>query len=272
LCIKYTMQIVFSNNQKIDLILEPTPLASVYQSIYKHLSNVPIPFRDWDNPFYSSNLNLQQLIDKLIDYASKVHVEIDQERCLAQDQNYFNDIHKIYEENYKGDPAWLDFHEHIHLCENRLMQTLKILHIDYREKSGLLEKPFDFDWLKNSTTKIQAGDVFVNWSELGKTPYQYWNNNEPNDTIRMRELVKPWLKLRPKIMVALEDIDTLKDVRVQEFESWWSQYSEELCQYWNISSWTTNNIFSVSVFGRVPNFETITTQLKNNQKPVKVLL
>jgi len=158
------------------------------------------------------------------------------------------------------------------MCEKTRTEQANVLSIDYREKSGMLEKPFNFDWLKNSTTKIQAGDVFVHWSELGKTPYQYWTNNEPNDTIRMRELIKPWLKLRPKIMVALEDIDTLKNVRVQEFESWWSQYSEELCQYWNIPSWTTNNIFSVSIFGRVPKFETIITQLKNNQKPVKVLL
>jgi hypothetical protein len=266
------MQIVFSNGKTVDLILNQTPMADVYQNIYKHLGNAPIPFRDWDNPFYFSNMTHQELVEKLILYASKVHVPIDRECCLTQDQNYLNDMHKIYEKNYNGDPSWLDFHEHIHLCETKHVQTLKILRIDYREKSGMLEKPFDYKWLKNATTKIKAGDVFVNWAELGKTPYSYWKNNEPNDTIRMRELIKPWIKLRPNIMVALEDIDTLKNVEVEKFESWWAQHSQPLCQYWNIPAWSTTDIFSATVFGQVPNFETITTQLKNNHKPVKVLL
>ena len=264
------MQIVFSSGKTVDLILEPTPLSSVYQKIYKHLEHVAVPFQDWDNPFYLGRLSLSELVEKLIACATQVNVQIDRERCLAQDQNYFNFIHTIYEKNYNGDPAWLNFHEHIHLCEQR-PEPSKILQIDYREKSGLLEKPFDRDWLKNATTKIQAGDVFVDWSELGKTPYIYWKNNEPNDIVRMRELIKPWLKLRPKIIVALEDIDTLENIMVAKFESWWAQYSQTLCQHWNIPSWTTNDIFSVSVFGRVPNFQEITTQLKNNQAPVKVL-
>ena len=266
------MQIVFSNGKTVDLILKPTPLASVYQNIYKHLKNVPIPFRDWDNPFYRSNLDYQELVEKLVIYASEIHVQIDREKCLAQDQNYFNYIHKIYEKNYDGNPAWLDFHEHIHLCEKRYTPTSKILHIDYREKSGILEKTINPDWLKNPTTKIRAGDVFVNWAELGKTPYGYWHNNEPNDITRMCELIKPWQKLRPKIIVALEDIDTLQNIKVAEFESWWAQYSQVLCQHWNIPSWNTDDIFSVSIFGQVPNFQEIITQLKNNHKPVKILL
>ena len=266
------MQIVFSNNETVDLLLNQTPLASVYQKIYKHLGHVPVPYRAWDSPFYGSNITHQALVEKLILYASKVHVQIDQERCLVQDQNYFNAIHKIYEKNYNGDPAWLDFHEHIHLCEKEYEQRLKILHIDYREKSGVLEKPFDSNWLENATTKIKAGDVFVRWAELGKTPYSYWNNNEPNDMTRMRELIKPWLKLRPKILVALEDIDTLKNIKVVEFESWWAHHSEALCQYWKVPSWTTNNIFSVSVFGQVPNFKSIIAHLKNNQTPIKISL
>jgi hypothetical protein len=265
------MQIVFSDNTVVELVLNATPIASVYQQIYKHLQHIIIPFRDWDNPFYSDNLSHHDMVEKLIMYANKVDVQIDQARCLDRDQTYFNSIHKIYEKNYNGDPAWLNFHEHIHLCEQRLAST-KSLHIDYREKSGMLERPMNSEWRKNTTTKIKAGDVYVDWAELGKTPYGYWNNNEPNDMARMCELIKPWARLRPKITVALEDIDKLKHVKVVEFEPWWAQHSKALCQYWNIPSWTVHDIFSVTVFGQVPNFEEITTQLKNNQKPVKVLL
>jgi hypothetical protein len=266
------MQIVFSNGDTVDLILNQTPLVSIYQKTYKHLQHINIPFRDWDNPFYFSNITHQELVEKLILYASKVHVPIDRERCLTQDQNYFNFIHKIFEENYDGNPDWLNFHEHLHMCETTHVQSLKILRIDYREKFGIFQTPFDNRFLKSATTKIKAGDVFVQWSELGKTPYGYWNTNEPNDLDQMRNLIKPWATFIPKIEVAIDDYDTMENKKISEFEPWWKQYSKELCKHWNIPSWNTNDIFSVLVFGRVQNFEEMLTKLQNNQTPIKVAM
>jgi len=263
------VQIVFSDNTTVDLILEPTPLAAVYQKIYKHLGHVAVPFRAWDHPFYCNTLT--ELVEQLILYASKVSVTVCRESCVNQDRDYFNTIHKIYEKNYNGDPAWLNFHEHIHMCERWPVQE-PILNIDYREKSGMLERPFDIAWLENATTKIKAGDVFVEWAELGKTPYYYWKNNEPASITRMCELAKPWLTLRPKIIVALADIDTMHNVDVLEFESWWKQHSEEWCRHWNISSWSTVDMFSVLRLGHAPEFANIIEQLKNNNTPTKILL
>lgn len=263
------MQIVFSDNTTVDLILEPTPLAAVYQKIYKHLSHVPVPFRRWDYPFYCNTL--EELVDQLILYADKVSVTVCRQSCITQDQDYFNGIHKIYENNYNGDPAWLNFHEHIHMCECWPTQKLKLV-IDYREKAGMLERPFDAAWLKNATTKIKAGDVYVEWAELGKTPYGYWKDRESDDMARMCELAKPWLTLRPKIVVALEDIDTLTNIDVRAFESWWKPRSKEWCQHWNLLSWSIVDIRSVVRLGRVPEFENIIEQLKNNITPTKILL
>lgn len=262
------MQIVFSNNTIVDLILESTPLTTIYQRIYKHLGHVPVPFRTWDSPFYHSSL--EQLVEQLILSGSKVSVTVCGQSCRNQDQDYFNTIHGIYEKNYNGDPAWLDFHEHIHMCERWPEQRLKLT-IDYREKAGMLQQPFEKKWLENSITKIKAGDMFVEWSELGKTPYGYWHNREPDNMTRMCELAKPWLVLRPKIVVALEDIDTLHNVDVPKFESWWQQHSGEWCQHWNISSWSTLDMFSVVRLGRVPEFELVAEQLKNKHWPTKIL-
>jgi hypothetical protein len=267
------MKILFSDNDTVDLTLSSTPLVSVYQKIYKHLCHVPIPFRKWDNPYYISSMPYQELVEKLIFYGNKVSVQIDQSACIARDQNYFNTIHKIYEKNYNGDTDWLNFHECIHLCENNNKETRSnFLHIDYREKAGMLEKTFDFDWLKYSTTKIKAGDAFVQWAELGETPYTYWKNGEPNNLTRMCEVIKPWLILKPKICVAIEDIDTLKNIESREFESWWKQYSEIWCRHWNIPSWTLDDIFSAVVFGKVIDFQKIKEKLKNTITPTKILL
>lgn len=263
------MQIVFSDGNTVDVALADTPLSAVYTKIYKHLGHVPIPFRDWDNPFYVAGMTVPELVEKLILYASKVSVQIDKQQCLQQDQGYFNHIHEIYEKNYNGDPAWLAFHEHIHLCE-KLTSRKSILRIDYREKSGLLEKIFDHSWLKHATTKIKAGDVFVQWAELGKTPYGYWRNNEPTDITRMCELAKPWLTLRPMIAIALADIDTLENIDITGFQSWWSQYSDTWCAHWNIPDWTIDNIQSVVVLGHVPDVKLLIQQLTNNTTPVWV--
>jgi len=268
--IKYLMQVFFSNNKSVDLVLANSPLAEIYQKIYRHLGHVPITFYDWDNPYYIDTMTHEQLVEKLIWFGNRLSLSIDRELCLLQDQTYFNDIHKIYEKNYDGNPAWLEFHEHIHLCESEQLGW-KVLHIDYREKAGMLERKFNPDWAKDATTKIKAGDVFVNWAELGKTPYGYWKDNEPNDIPRMCELIKPWLKLRPKIQVALEDIDTLQHIEITEFETWWKQYSPALCKHWNIDSWSTHDIFSVSVFGRVPNYQEIIDHLKQHQKPTRIM-
>jgi hypothetical protein len=266
------MQIIFSNGDSVDLILADNSLAAVYKKIYKHLQHLAVPFREWNNPYYSIGLDQHARADKLVDCGKRLGLEVDREQCFQQNQDYLNHIHQIYEDNYDGNPDWLDFNKYIHLCESEgEKRNFKIFQIDYGEKAGMLEKPFDHKWLVNSTTKIKAGDVFVNWSELGKTPYTYWRNNEAPDIARLCELSKPWLKLRPKIMVALEDMDWLEGIDVEGFNKWWKDYSEPWCRYWNINKWDINDIFAVSVFGTVPEFEKIITQLQNNTVPVQVL-
>jgi len=183
-------------------------------------------------------------------------------------QYFTRDLRK----KYNGDFAWLDFHEHIHMCELYFKESGYSFCIDYREKSGLLEKPMAPDWLINSQTTVQAGDVYVQWSELGKTPYHYWKNNEPNDIKRMYELAKPWLKLRPKIYVALDNMDKLKNIQCNEFAAWWKDYHDEWTRHYNISSWDIKNIFGVSVFGKTTQVELLKEQLKNNAVPVRVTL
>lgn len=266
------MKLIFSNDHVVELEIDNSPLGTTYQKIYKNLSKVPIPFRPWDNPYYIKNLTYPELVDQLVRYAQQVSIDIDRSKCLAQDQDYFNSIHKIYEKTYNGDSAWLDFHEHIHMCEIYFKETYHLFCIDYREKSGLLEKPMNPDWVIDTQTTVQAGDVYVRWSELGKTPYSYWKNNEPNDIKRICELAKPWLRLRPKIYVALDDMDRLKNVKYNEFASWWKDYEPAWTQHWNIPQWNIENIFGVSVFGKTTQVELLKELLKNNVVPVKVTL
>lgn len=267
------MILEFSNGTAVDLKIYNTDLGLVIQKNYKHLSRLPVPCRQQDNPYYLDNLLYSDLVDLLCKNAKSVGVDIDLKRALAHDQNYFNEIHKIYEQKYNGDTAWLNFHEHIHLCELYFSpHRHSRFCIDYREQSGPLEKPMQFSWVANSVTDIKAGSVFVEWAELGKIPYTYWKNNEPNDVCRLNELAKPWITLKPKIYIALKDIDRLDGLDQPGFELWWQQFHNDWTRHWNIPEWTLQHMFGAVVIGHTDHVELLNAQLKNNLFPTRITM
>ena len=267
------MHILFENSVQIPIELTNSPIQSDILNIYKHLQHVEILFREWDSPYYLLNITYAELVDRLILFGKNISIEVNRQLCLDRSQAYFNFLHEIYEKNYNGVPAWLQFHEHIHLCEIRAVKnTEAVLLLNYREKAGLLEKKFKIEWLNMGTTKINAGDVYLQWAELGKIPYHYWENNEPNDITRLCELAKPWLKLKPKLTVALEDIDRLKTKDIDNFNSWWETYHTAWCQHWNITQWTIEDMYKGIVVGKINPIDQVIDLLKHQIYPVKVQL
>jgi hypothetical protein len=266
------MHILFSNNVQVPINLNNSILQPTILGIFKNLQHVDIPFRAWDNPEYIDTMSYNQLIDRLVEFASRVSINIDRQCCLNSDQTYFNHIHKLYEEGYDGKSAWHDFHEHIHLCELYYKNRRPRLSIDYREKGGPLEKKFNMDWLSDSTTEIKTGNVYLDWSELGKTPYTYWGNQESTDIDRVCQLAKPWTKLQPKLQIALNNENMLANRKIAEFESWWSAYDERWCRHWQIPKWTIIDQYSVIVIGQIDSINTVVDLLKQEIYPVKVQL
>ena len=199
-------------------------------------------------------------------------VTVEPERCVFPCQDYVNELHHHYEVGYDGHPDWLSFHEHIHLCESFFYSKLDILTLDYREKSGPLERPFQYEWTQYLTTKIEPGDVFVPWAELGKTPYNYWRDGEPDDADRLAELAKPWLKLRPKLCVALQSVDRLDKIDRENFDLWWQQHKIRWCESWDIPDWTVENMYGVSVVGQVKQYPDLVDKLQHNINPTLVTL
>ena len=265
------MKVVFENQKTIDIELNDSAAASSYAKINKHLQHVPLPFRPWDNTYYFHDLELETLVDQLCQFGNEVNIIVDKTRCLQKDQGYFNHLHKLYEDSYNGHSAWLDYHEHIHFCEahpNTCPQMpISFLALDYREKSGLLEKSVDPSWFDLLQTHVDAGDVFVVWAELGKSPYGYWSDHEPDNLDRICELVKPWLRFRPKLCVALESGSLVADKNRQDFEKWWAQYHDDWCQYWKIPSWSLDQMYGVSVIGKVADFDLLVQQLQQGHRP-----
>lgn len=253
----------------VSIILNDNSVASIIKGFYQHLQHIPPNFKPWDSSYYL-DMPREQLVNQLVKFGRLVDVDVDYNRCFDYDQDYLNSLHKIYENSYKGNPAWLDFHEHIHMCEKRQKRPCTML-IDYREKSGLLEKKFNLDWMLDNKTSVCAGDVFIEWAELGKTPYVYWRNSEPNDIKRLCQLSKPWLKLRPRLTVALQDFD-FANIDTQGFNNWWKDYESLWCQHWNINHWGITEIISVNVIGNVDNLDLLKTNLQEGKLLTKIQL
>jgi hypothetical protein len=267
------MQILFKNGVQVPIELTNSPAQSTLLNIYKHLQHVPLEFLEPDYPGQFVNATLDELIDSLITSADPLSIAIDRELCLSKSQEYFNALHKIYEKNYNGEPAWLMFHEHIHLCEYYIQGSLdNRMDINYREKTGLLNKPFDMSWMPASTTQVCAGDVYIHWAELGKIPYLYWKHNELKDVKRLCELSKPWVTFHPLLTLALSDKDFLKNKDIENFNLWWADYSKQWCQHWNIPKWSIEDQYSVIVIGHVTQFEQVSALLQNQIYPIKIQL
>jgi hypothetical protein len=257
----------------VDIELYPGPATDRVLKCFKHLQHVPVPMREWDYPFYLDESTPDDLINQLCGFAEQLGIDVDPAQC--RQQSYLNDLHRVFEKNYNGKPLWLDFHESIHLCEeiiNDRSYFIEQLKIDYRELAGPLISEFDHTFDSQCKVDLTAGEVTMGWAELGKTPYDYWMNKEPNDMTRMCELIKPHVNFRPRLCIPVESVRPKEIIDVDMFSEWWEPRQAAWCQHWNIKSWTLDNILGQIVIGRVTDFDKLLRLLQSKNKLQRVIL
>ena len=215
------------------------------------------------------------LINTLVEAATKLNISVDVSKLSEQD--YLNFLHKVYEEGYnRGSNIWLDFHEMIHALEfnKSTARPRNEIFINYRDKAGPLEKPFDKRNLKYATQKIPKGTCYTTWSELGKTLDTYWSSHEPDNIQRLCQLAKPWLILRPSFRVALEDVDlSLSPENKEKFTEWFKQYEEQWKKHWKVDDWTLDEIISITSIpiGVMNEVDVFTEKMKDNRIPTRII-
>jgi len=259
------------DNSQFKIITNGSNVLPDLQKIFKHLQHIDIPFCEWNNPFYYECNTQEDNVNKLIYFAQILGITIDKNKCISFDQQYFNKLHETFEKNYNGDSRWLDFHEMIHICESKSQSNKSVLTIHYRHLSGMLEPPFNKD-MKDYTTQITRGDVYIEWAQLGKTPYTYWANKEPNNINRLCKLAVPWIKLKPLIKISLQDQNLLYNKKIDKFNAWWNLYKKDWCSHWNLQDWTIKDMYNVAVFGRIENVDSLILKLKSKIHPKRITL
>lgn len=260
------MEVIFDNGESLQFAFLDSPVTSHYKNVYKHLQHVPFDFNKWDMPNYDKS----QAHNDLEKFATLLDITLDP--IKLNDQNYFNYLHSIYENNYNGSEHWLSYHEQIHLCESLLHNgdSSGFYHIDWREKGGMLTGKFNNQWITDLQNTVKAGQIFFRWSELGKIPYTYWKNCEPDSIERLCELAKPMLHLRPKVQIAVKKLNFIPESNIEKFSHWWKKYHDEWCAHWNLQKWPIEYMFGVIPYAETSQVDILQKLVEQKSCPVKI--
>jgi hypothetical protein len=258
--------IVHTDNNAYTIITNKNKTTIKVVGMLKHLQRLLLRFSTFDNPY---SYNIEVATQQLLEYADKFGIQIDTKRL--QDQQYLNELHKKYELGFNGQADWLLYHEAIHMCESIKNHLTDVdVRLTYGILSGPLDVKYEWDELITCQSNIEFGDCYVAFSELGKTPYHYWREGEPNNLERLCQLAKPMLRLNFQLRICVNPQPLPADIA--EFEAWFSQYREAWCQHWGIPMWTVEQMLGGIKIGTMPKVNEFISNLKDNHVPMRLEL
>jgi len=234
------------------------PVADFFKRSLKHLQHIKVPIYQTDYLYYIPDREL--IIKSFVESASRVGVTVQVNNLDTQ--SYLNELHVYYEKGYPADynSHWLEYHELLHAIEVRNNNTHSNsphgIRIDYRQYSGPLEESFDRKYMSLTVTELNPGVCYITWVELGKVPMQYWLDGEPNDQNRVCELAKPWITLKPNLMILFEKINLIPDTeKLSNFLKWFEPYQQAWMSKYNIDELRLQDYISTHVTlqgGKIP--------------------
>jgi hypothetical protein len=269
---------IWFEHEVLEINLYSNPVSEWLYSRYKHLAHLPLDFG-------KKNLFFDQCPDRSVaEHAVKQSADrlgITIQDLSLSDQSYLNYLHSVYEKNFlqsaykektSSTEDWVAFHDAVHMMEkvNTQEGQLPFVSFDHNVRAGALEKTFDRKYLKYATSQVKKNQCFVQWEELGKTPWDYFQNCEPNDIDRLCELAKPWLMLRTSFRVACDDFDLLENVDFAEFNNWFSSYQQPWCDHWRLTDWNPVEMLQVIPIGEIANVDLLINNIRNNRRPTRI--
>ena len=231
-----TFKVILQDKSKkslaIDYWLNDTPLAEKWFNKIKHLQRVPV---DQIESGICDLSDIHGIHRDFCDFANIDYRPI-QQQITQEDCNF---LHKLYEDNHnelsrkKNNAILYKFHHAIHNFENQDTRDNKIT-VGW----GINEGPLTENYLCNPSYDdyIIQNNLYLPWSELGKTPIKYWANNEQGGQVRFNELCKPHITLRAKFFIAVDKIVPKKFSK--KFEEWFEQYKTDWLSSYNLESWS----------------------------------
>ena len=242
-----------SDNKELDLDYElhDSLLAEKWAKKIKHLKRVAI------DPVESNIIDvsdIQDIYKKFCEFANLEPIDIE-----PLDQSKLNKLHKIYEEQHetlsriKNNEILYKFHHSIHYNENIPNEESKIV-VGWGINEGRLTE--QFDCYSYYADKIEKNNIYLPWAELGKKPFAYYTDKEPNNQKRVNELCKPHMTLRAKFFISLKDITPSKFT--PDFSKWFDQYKQAWFKAYKIQEYTPIHEYSAPMLAHTNNKQDLT--------------
>lgn len=269
------IKFVWPGGRTMDMVLFNNPAAEYYWQCAKHLQYLDLRFDVRKNPYHPWFNNTEILAKKLVEKGAELTLDVDVDQLSSQ--QYLNHLHTIY---FKAvdcdnfDVEWLVFHDLLHALETSQGMNLRThdIWVDFEERAGPLIKPFDRSLLEYATINREPGVAYIGHHELGKDPFTYFNDNEPNDISVMCELMKPWVDLKPvlNIETTAETIYNKFKTREAEFTEWFEPYRDAWQQHWKINNWSTQEIGAEIPVGRLEDIDAFVECFKQQDYPIRI--
>lgn len=193
----------------------------------------------WPNKSRNNLKNLQDLT-QLIKTKCSIVIDFD----INMDQQCMNKLHEIYEQMHDTKDKFTheqlillyEFHDAIHDVESaHSHRTDAFWKIQWGHLAGPITRNLDlYDYYQS---EIPSNTLISKWGELGKPPGGYYMDKEPDDQIRVNELIKPHRNFDPTFFIYANsyNIETFEP----GFEDWWKTYENDWCNHWKTPKWTT---------------------------------
>ena len=206
------------------------PVSDRWTRKIKHLSS--IPHSPLETSVFSGTVDVQRTHREFCQFAGIEYVEAD-----YNDQVALNQLHEQYVTNHdrlsmlENNDILYEFHNIIHNMEKKSQGNR--YYVGWGVKEGPLGEKFHCN--QHYADSFVKNNLYLPWTELGKTPLDYFNNNEPNDLARLCSLAKPHITLRAKFMIARKDFSPPPFTR--EFLEWFSQHRAAWLDHYSITDW-----------------------------------
>lgn len=167
-------------------------------------------------------------------------------------QQYLNDLHELFECNHDSFPKekrsiLYKFHYSVHYSQENYINDY--FGIGWGVKEGPLTEKIRC--YSQYTDSIEQGNLYLEWNELGKRPYRYWKEKEPNDKKRFNELCIPHINLRARFSIPYRSMSP--KTFSPEFINWFDEYKADWLNMHHLQDWTP-----LHEFGSVPVGEPVT--------------
>ena len=234
----------------------------------KHLQNIPLDDH-YTNRKYN-NLNLEEHKEKLISLLNKFAEPLEYTIKNDLNQSVCNQIHTwIVKNQYNYNQEHRDIlhqaHRLLHSYEQKKnCYESNFFPIGWGEKEGLLESEFKIDPYRFYQFPLNKGDLCLNWTEFGKKPYTWFQENKENvDKKLFFEECKPHQTFRANFEICTNNKSYMFD---KDWLEWWEKNFRKEWIYRYGSDWDELKHFGGILLGncvsKFKNFEDIDKVLK----------